>query len=71
MEIYRLSKLGYGLSHSTRNPPTPEWRVIHYLGRMHSASKDKILAEVPGTTTATLAKLRLKRILVEETGVGV
>lgn len=71
MEIYRLSKLGYALSHSTRNPPTPEWTVIHYLGRMHSASKEKLLTEVPGTTPATLANLRRKKILVEETGVSV
>lgn len=71
MEIYRLSRLGYTLSHSTRNPPTPEWAVIHYLSKIHSASKDKILAEVPGATTTTLARLRMKRILVEETGVSV
>lgn len=71
MEIYRLSKLGYALSHSTRNPPTPEWAVIHYLGRMHSASKEKLLSEVSGATSATLGGLRRKRILLEETGVQV
>lgn len=71
MQIYRLSKLGYALSHSTRNPPTPEWNVIHYLGRMHSASKEKLLSEVAGVTSATLARLRIKRILIEETGVSV
>jgi len=71
MEIYRLSKLGYALAHSTRNPPTPEWGVIHYLSKMHSASKQKILTEVPGASTSTLARLRMKRIIVEETGVAV
>lgn len=71
MEIYRLSKLGYALSHSTRSPQTPEWSVIHYLARMHSASKEKLLAELPGVTSTTLARLRIKRILVEETGVSV
>lgn len=71
MEIYRLSRLGYALSHSMRNPQTPEWNVIHYLGKMHSASKEKILAEVPGASTMTLARLRIKRILIEETGVQV
>ncbi len=71
MEIYRLSKLGYALSHSTRNPPTPEWAVIHYLARNHSASKEKIISEVPGTTPTVLARLRMKHILVEETGVSV
>lgn len=71
MEIYRLSKLGYALSHSTRNPDTPEWRVIHYLNRMHTASKEKITTEVAGVSSATLARLRQKRILLEETGVSV
>ena len=71
MEIYRLSKLGYALSHSTRNPRTPEWNTIHYLARMHSASKQKLLNEVPGTNSSTLRKLALKRIIIEETGVSV
>lgn len=71
MEIYRLSKLGYALSHSTRYPDTPEWHIIHYLNRMHTASKEKILSEVSGATSATLARLRQKRILLEETGVSV
>lgn len=71
VEIYRLSQIGYALSHSTRNPPTPEWGVIHYLARMHSASKEKLVSEVPGVTSTTLARLRIKRILVEETGVSV
>lgn len=71
MQIYRLSKLGYMLSRSTRNPPTPEWGVIHYLGKMHAASREKILTEVPSATSATLARLRAKRILMEETGVTV
>lgn len=71
MEIYRLSRLGYALSHSTRTPATPEWGVIYYLAKMHTASKEKLLAEVSGATSATLARLRIKRILVEETGVSV
>ncbi len=71
MEIYRLSKLGYALSHSTRSPATPEWGVIHYLARMHSAPKEKILAEVAGASSTVLQRLRMKRILVEETGVSV
>jgi hypothetical protein len=71
VEIYRLSRLGYVLSHSTRNADTAEWRVIHYLSRMHSATKDKILAEVAGASTTTLRQLRGKRIIIEETGVAV
>ncbi len=71
MEIYRLSGFGYKLSHSMSHPQTPEWAVIHYLSRMHSASKEKIMADVPGVDTTVLRRLRMKRILVEETGVSI
>lgn len=71
MEIYRLSNLGYALAHSTRNPSTPEWGVIHYLAKNHSASKEKIMSEVAGATPLILGKLMRKGILVNETGVSV
>ncbi len=71
MEIYRLSKLGYALSHSTHYPPTPEWGVIHYLARMHSASKEKLITEVPNASARTIRGLMMKRILIEETGVAI
>lgn len=71
MELFRLSTLGYKLSHNIRHEDKPEWRIIHYLAKMHVATKEKILSEVPGATSAMLSKLRSKRILVEETGVNV
>lgn len=71
MELYRLSGLGYKLSHNVRHEDKPEWRIIHYLSRMHVATKEKILSEVPGATSTMLTKLRYKRVLVEETGVNV
>jgi len=71
MEIYRLSSLGYKLSHTIRHEDSPSWRVVHYLSRMHAATKEKIIAEVPGTTPAVLLRLRLKKIIVEESGVEV
>jgi len=71
MAIYRLSPLGYRLSHNIRHEDKPEWGVIYYLSRMHVATKEKIIAEVPGATPITLAKLRLKRVIVEESGVDV
>ncbi len=71
MIIYSLSSRGYALSHSTRNPRTPEWAVIHYLARMHSASGEKIMRELPGVTSGTIARLRLKKILVTDTGITV
>lgn len=71
MKMYSLTRLGYKLSRSTRSPDTPEWRVIHYLARMHAASRDKILSEVPGASSTTLASLRVKRVVQEAGGVEV
>jgi len=71
VRIYRLTQRGYALSHSTRNPQTPEWGVIHYLAKIHAASTEKLVEGVPGATPTTLARLMRKRILVEETGVSV
>lgn len=71
MQIYRLSRIGYALAHSTKNPNTPEWGVIHYLAKQHSAEMGKILAEVQGASPITIQKLRRKGIIVEETAVRV
>lgn len=71
MEVYRLTHLGYRLSHNIRHEEKPEWGVIYYLSRMHVATKEKILSEVPGTSPSTLAKLRIKKVIVEESGVDV
>ena len=71
MEIYKLSRLGAMAAHSIRPKPTPEWGVIIYLNRNHSASKEKLLAEVPGATSGMLGSMRRKHLLIEETGVGV
>lgn len=71
MHIYRLTALGYALAHSTRSQPTPEWRVIHYLNKMHSASRDKIIAEVSGATPDMLTRMARKHLLTEEMKVAV
>lgn len=66
MEIYRLSSLGYKLSHNIRHEDNPNWRLIHYLSKYHSASSEKLMSEVPGLTKNNLIKLRTKGILVNE-----
>ena len=71
MEIYRLSGRGRALAHNYRNPPTPEWGVIHFLNKRGMATKEQIYENVPGASSATLAKLRIKRIIAGETGVSV
>lgn len=58
------------LAHSTRNPNTAEWRVIHYLAQRHSASGEKIVSDL-NVPSSALANLSAKRIIVEDTGVSV
>lgn len=71
MEIYRLSNMGQRLAHSYRAPRTPAWGVIYFLDKNGVATKEQILERVPGATSVTLAKLRLRHIVTEETGVNV
>lgn len=71
MQIYSLTVRGERLAHSYRAPDTPEWRVIHFLKKRGSARKDQILENVPGTSSATLAKLKSLKVVAEETEVSV
>lgn len=71
MEIYRLTSRGERLAHSYRSPPTPAWGVIHFLNKRGMATKEQIIENVPGATSVTLTKLRMKRVIAEETGVNV
>lgn len=71
MEIYRLTSMGERLAHSHRSPQTPAWGVIHFLNRRGMATKEQIIENVPGATSVTLTKLRMKRVVVEESGVNV
>ncbi len=71
MEIYTLTDRGRILAHSRRNPPTPEWGVIHHLAKYGGvATKEQLLEYVPGVSTTTLIKLRLKRIITEQGAVS-
>lgn len=67
MKIYTLTPLGYRASHSTRDTETDEWKVVHYLARVHMASNDKIQSDL-GVSPSTLAKLSRKNIIEEQTG---
>ncbi len=71
MELYRLTRIGEKLVHSYRSPQTPPWGVIHFLNKRSIATKEQILANVPGATSLTLAKLKRKRIIAEGTGVDI
>ena len=71
MDIYRLSNIGYRLSHNFRHENSPKWAAIHYLARNHFADKEKILREVPGLTSGMITELRTKGVIVNETGIEV
>jgi len=71
MEIYRLSSRGEELAHSFRSPRTPEWAVIHFLGKRNVATKETIFEYVPSASSSTLAKLRLKGIIIGGSSVNV
>lgn len=71
MEIYSLTARGQALAHGIRSPKTPEWGVIHFLFRQKKATAEQIKSYIPGATSATLAKLRIKGIVRDETAVGV
>jgi hypothetical protein len=74
MEIYRLSPIGYKLSHSISHDDSPskkaKWDVIYYLAKQHSATKEKILNDVSGATSGTLLSLKAHNIIINETEVG-
>lgn len=70
MEIYSLTYRGRALSHSVRSPDTPEWKVIHFLAKQGRATKEQIQSYVPETSSTTLARLRIKGIIRDETGVN-
>jgi hypothetical protein len=71
VEIYSLTSRGMRLAQSHRAPINESWGVIFFLSKRHLATKEQILENVPSATTATLARLKLKRVIAEESGVNV
>lgn len=68
MEIYSLTARGKVLAHNTRSPHTPEWGVIYFLAKQGRATTEQIKNYVPSSTSITIARLRMKGIIREETG---
>jgi hypothetical protein len=71
MEIYSLTARGQALAHSIRSPNTPEWAVIFFLKKQGRATAEQIRSYIPSVTASTLAKLRIRGIIHDETGVNV
>ena len=74
MEIYGLTRAGRQLARSTRHPDTADWRVIHFLDKVHKSPKEQIsdyCGLSPVETAVTIRKLRAKKIIAEEAGVNI
>ena len=74
MDIYGLTVMGHKLARSTHNPPTPEWRVIHFLDKAHQSTKEQISEYCglsPVQTAVIVRKLKSRRIVATEMGVNV
>ncbi|KKM93160.1 hypothetical protein LCGC14_1211240 [marine sediment metagenome] len=69
--IYGLTDIGKRLARSTNTPNTIDWRVVHHLDKMKRSTPEQ-MAEYCGTSlgqmSATLRKLKSRRIVAEETG---
>lgn len=74
IQIYTLTPIGMGLSHSIRNPITAEWKIIHHLSKVGRATTDQITNYCgleQGEASRALIRLRHKGIVAEETGTEV
>lgn len=74
MQIYALTQLGKAIARSTRNPSTPEWKVIHHLDLVGNAEMSRIATYCglsTGEASAVLTRLRHRRIVAEQTGTEV
>lgn len=72
MKVYVLTRWGKRVARSTRNPDTPQYKVIAHLDRTRAATADQIQSYTGMTseeTGAALSRLRRnKPPLVEEAG---
>lgn len=71
MEVYSLTSVGRALAHGIRNPSNTKWKIIYFLSRRESATKEQILSYVPDATALTLAELKGKHIIQDETQVNI
>ncbi len=74
IQIYALTAIGKAMARSSKNPDTSAWRVVHFLDGVGNATREQISEYCSlnaGETASVLLKLRYKRIIAEQTGVGV
>lgn len=74
MEIYGLTRKGHQLARSTGSPNTPAWGIIYFLDKAHKSTKEQIsdyCGLSPVQVAVALRKLKVKRIVAEESGAGI
>lgn len=58
MEIYTLTTVGDKLRHSINNTGKPRQKIIYFLAKVHRATKEQILENVPDATLGDIAVLK-------------
>lgn len=70
MKLYSITQKGYRLAHSIRQPAQAEWKVIAYLAKRHTASREQIIEDT-GADVGTIANLAHKGVIkLDTTGVS-
>lgn len=69
MEMYGLTQRGIRIARNPRNPPTPPYKVIHFLDKVPRASREMIADYCglsPTETSITLRSLKANHIIADE-----
>ena len=71
IEVYGLTVRGRRLARNPKNPDTPPYRVVHFLDKVRSATKETIgsyCSMNPVQTAVVLRALKARNIVAEEAG---
>jgi hypothetical protein len=68
LEIYRLTNAGLLMSHIIHYEGKPRQKIIYYLAKVHQATKERILENVPDATISDIIALRYSKPPILETG---
>ncbi len=74
IQVYSLTPLGKSLARSTNYPDSTTWKIIHHLNLVGSSTPDRIATYCDlnkAEVGAELVRLKQKKVIVEETSVGV
>lgn len=74
MKIYSLTPLGEAVAKSVRFTNSNDWKVIHHLAKVGHATDDQLSTYCGlsrGEISAAVSRLRVKKIIKDESGVEV